>query len=242
MQGKKHLTSIHGKFGMLVILLNFALAAMGAVALNPDWGFLKTNKNFRSIHKYSGRAITAAAWLSCAFGFMTVEKDVYRRVAFFFPLLGMAYYVLQWCQLHWSEPTFFANTVEIIAHPYHEKSLYKNSVYSPNHTFVYLFNNMEFVSSPSHFFVCQYLHNSTSSVSPDIRMVNISEVWRWSEARLNPLDYRRSTIEKPTDTKRMKKSHLNYLWCVTANSRLIKSNLSCQMPWMLEFVLKIGLL
>ena len=95
MQGKKHLTSIHGKFGMLVITLNFALAAMGAVALNPDWGFLKTNKNFRSIHKFFGRAITTAAWLSCAFGFMTVEKDVYRRFAFFLPLLGMAYYVLQ---------------------------------------------------------------------------------------------------------------------------------------------------
>lgn len=94
-QGKKHLTSIHGKCGMLVILGNLALAVLGAVALNPDWGFLKTNKSFRSMHKFSGKAITAAAWLSCAFGFMTIEKDIYRRAAFFVPLLGMAYYVLK---------------------------------------------------------------------------------------------------------------------------------------------------
>ena len=93
-QKKKHLTSIHGKIGMFVILGNLSLAMMGAVALNPDWGFLKTNKRFRLVHKLSGRAITAAAWLSCALGFMTIEKDFYYRAAFFVPLIGMAYFVL----------------------------------------------------------------------------------------------------------------------------------------------------
>ena len=93
-QGKKHLTSSHGKFGMFVIVGNLSMAAVGAVALNPDWGFLKTNKRFRSIHKFSGRAMTAAAWISCALGFMTIEKNIYYRGAFFVPLLGMAYLVL----------------------------------------------------------------------------------------------------------------------------------------------------
>jgi Eukaryotic cytochrome b561 len=94
MQGKKHLTSIHGKLGAAVLLGNVSLATVGAVALNPNWGFMKTNKLFRKVHKISGRAVTAAAWLSCMFGFATTEKDFAYRAAFGFSLLSMAYFVL----------------------------------------------------------------------------------------------------------------------------------------------------
>ena len=93
-QGKKHLTSIHGKLGAAVLLGNVSLATVGAVALNPDWGFMKTNKLFRKVHKISGRAVTAAAWLSCFFGFATTEKDSMYRASFGFSLLLMAYFVL----------------------------------------------------------------------------------------------------------------------------------------------------
>ena len=73
--------------------------------------------------------------------------------------------------------------------------------------------------------------------------LNISVVWYGCKQKSAPSNYERpSTIEKPCATKKTKKSHISYLWCVTANSKLIKSNLSCQMPWMLEFLLKIGLL
>ena len=93
-QGKKHLTSIHGKLGAFVLLANLSLATVGAFALNPDWGFLKSNKSFRKIHKLSGRAITAAAWVSCAFGFATTESGYNYRAAFGVSLACMAYFVL----------------------------------------------------------------------------------------------------------------------------------------------------
>jgi uncharacterized membrane protein len=95
MQGKKHLTSIHGKLGAFVLLGNLSLAVVGIIGLNPVWGFLRTNKNMRKVHKLSGRFMTAAAWVSCAFGFATIEKDYYYRAAFGLPMLCMAYYVLQ---------------------------------------------------------------------------------------------------------------------------------------------------
>jgi len=59
---KPHLTSIHGKLGVAVLLIYFGIGIAGAVALNPDWGFLRTNQNFRKVHKIAGRVATAAAW------------------------------------------------------------------------------------------------------------------------------------------------------------------------------------
>jgi hypothetical protein len=94
MQGKKHLTSIHGKVGMFVLLGNIALALSGALGLNPDWGFLRTNKQIRLIHKYSGRIVTAIAYISCVLGFMNIEKDLSNRLLYGFPLLCLSYFVI----------------------------------------------------------------------------------------------------------------------------------------------------
>lgn len=94
MQGKKHLTSIHGKMGMFVLLGNFAMALSGALGLNPDWGFLRTNRQIRLIHKYSGRIVSSTAFISCVLGFMNIEKDLSNRLLYGLPLLGLGYFVI----------------------------------------------------------------------------------------------------------------------------------------------------
>jgi hypothetical protein len=94
MQGKKHLTSIHGKIGMFVLVGNIAMALSGALGLNPDWGFLRTNKQIRLIHKYSGRIVAATAYISCVLGFMNIETDLQKRLIYGVPLLCLSYYVI----------------------------------------------------------------------------------------------------------------------------------------------------
>lgn len=94
MQGKKHLTSVHGKIGVFVLLGNIALALSGALGLNPDWGFLRTNKQIRLIHKYSGRIVASTAYISCVLGFMTIEKELHKRLLYGLPLICFGFYVI----------------------------------------------------------------------------------------------------------------------------------------------------
>lgn len=68
MAGKPHLTSIHGKLGVAVLLAYFGIGMFGLLALHPDFGMMRTNKQLRTIHKYAGRVSTAAAWVCCVLG------------------------------------------------------------------------------------------------------------------------------------------------------------------------------
>jgi hypothetical protein len=76
MFGKPHFMSIHGKLGVTVLALYFAIGAFGAIALHPDFGIMKTNKTLRTVHKFAGRTATATAWFCCVLG---------KSAAFFIP-------------------------------------------------------------------------------------------------------------------------------------------------------------
>jgi hypothetical protein len=45
--GKPHLVTLHAKIGVIVLLAYIALASFSIPTLNPDWGFLRTNKTIR---------------------------------------------------------------------------------------------------------------------------------------------------------------------------------------------------
>jgi hypothetical protein len=45
--GKPHLVTLHAKIGVIVLIAYIALSCFSFPALNPDWGFLKTNKVVR---------------------------------------------------------------------------------------------------------------------------------------------------------------------------------------------------
>lgn len=68
MYGKPHLVTPHGKLGALVCVGYLLLGVGGAVALNPDFGIMKTNKTVRACHKWGGRILTVLSWLCCVFG------------------------------------------------------------------------------------------------------------------------------------------------------------------------------
>ena len=66
--GKPHFKSLHGQLGVTVLMGYLALGLLGATALHPDWGVLRTNKTVRAIHKWLGRLFTSAAWFCCVLG------------------------------------------------------------------------------------------------------------------------------------------------------------------------------
>jgi hypothetical protein len=45
--GKPHLVTLHAKIGVIVLFTYIALACFSIPTLNPDWGFLRTNKTIR---------------------------------------------------------------------------------------------------------------------------------------------------------------------------------------------------
>jgi hypothetical protein len=94
MKNSKHLTTTHGQLGAAVIIGYLLLGVFGAFALNPDWGFYKTNQTVRLIHKLSGRVLTALSWLSCVLGFCTIEKSAEISAIFTLPLFLFGLFVL----------------------------------------------------------------------------------------------------------------------------------------------------
>ena len=93
-QKKAHFTTLHGKLGLAVVLSYLGLGLVGAVGLNPDWGYFKLNKQVRAIHKYSGRVITLMAWACCVLGYQTMDKDVLHQAVFAIPLVVFSYYTM----------------------------------------------------------------------------------------------------------------------------------------------------
>jgi hypothetical protein len=43
--------TLHGKLGFFVMVSYISIGVFGAVALNPDWGFLNKNNKVRLAHK-----------------------------------------------------------------------------------------------------------------------------------------------------------------------------------------------
>ena len=94
MMKRQHFTTIHGKLGIAVMIGYTLLAIGGAAGLHPDFGVLRTNKSFRTIHKWVGRLLTAAAWTCSVLGFITMQKVVAYQILFGLPLLAGGYFVL----------------------------------------------------------------------------------------------------------------------------------------------------
>lgn len=95
MNNKPHLLTYHGKIGAFVILGFIGLAFAGYFALSPDWGVLRTNKQLRFVHKYSGKLLILLSWI----GMMLHVSSMYAnsmpiQAAFGLPLVVFSYYII----------------------------------------------------------------------------------------------------------------------------------------------------
>lgn len=91
---KQHLKSWHGKVGAGVMIGYLAVGIFGAIALNPDFGLLKTNQTVRVAHKWAGRVLTLAAWWCCVTGFVPKNPELWKQLLFILPLLIAGPYIL----------------------------------------------------------------------------------------------------------------------------------------------------
>ncbi|CAJ1364046.1 unnamed protein product [Effrenium voratum] len=87
--GKPHNTSWHGKLGLVVMVFTVIMAVAGKIALDPSMGMLRTAKEVRKMHRYSGRIMLVAAWVCSIMGWYTFQKMAILPVAIFaLPLLA----------------------------------------------------------------------------------------------------------------------------------------------------------
>lgn len=91
---KAHLLTTHGQLGAAVVVCYIAIGIFGAFALNPDWGFLRTNNTVRLAHKIGGRVLTALSWLSCVLGYRTMDQSPESSSLIILPLLVFGLFVL----------------------------------------------------------------------------------------------------------------------------------------------------
>ena len=91
---KAHLTTLHGKLGALCMAGYVGLGLFGSIALDPQWGILKTNGLLRKVHKFSGRAVTWLAWTTSVLGFTTMHGTGSESLVFGVPLLVFGYFCL----------------------------------------------------------------------------------------------------------------------------------------------------
>jgi hypothetical protein len=94
MFGKPHVTTTHAQLGVAVCLAYIGMSLFAGPALNPDWGYFKTDKTIRFCHKWSGRVFTALAWVCCVYGFNTMETRLEYQLCFAIPLLVFSVFVL----------------------------------------------------------------------------------------------------------------------------------------------------
>lgn len=95
MKHKDHLTTYHGQIGAMVMISNLGLTVFGLAGLHPDFGFLKTNKLVRFLHKWSGRVIVGLSWVVCVLGFVRMSDDnILYNAAYTVPLIVFGGYLL----------------------------------------------------------------------------------------------------------------------------------------------------
>ena len=71
--GKPHNTSWHAWLGLSCLGMYAIMGGMGALALDPDLGQLKTNKTIRLFHKLCGRVATVLGWVACLVGWYNLK-------------------------------------------------------------------------------------------------------------------------------------------------------------------------
>ena len=81
--------------GAIFMIAYTLIAIGGGVALNPDWGILRKNTNFRFVHKWVGRFLIAVSWVICVQGFLKMlPNDLIKQGLFGAPLLLFGFYCL----------------------------------------------------------------------------------------------------------------------------------------------------
>lgn len=83
---KPHFTSTHGQSGLAIMISYWSLAMVGFLGLHPDFGFMRTNKTVRMVHKRFGQVVSVSAWLSCIFQFMKMVPSVFTQILLVAPL------------------------------------------------------------------------------------------------------------------------------------------------------------
>ena len=91
---KQHLLTLHGKLGAAVCCIYFMIGIFGFLALHPDFGMFKENKQFRLMHKWGGRVATAAAWVTSVLGLMKLQTDPFVQLSIGMPLVILGLFVL----------------------------------------------------------------------------------------------------------------------------------------------------
>ena len=91
MFGKDHFTSAHGVMGTIVVIVFAVYATIGALVLNPEWGYLNKNRDFRFFHKWCGRILLVFTWITCFVGFGEIESGIFYQILFALPLTYFGY-------------------------------------------------------------------------------------------------------------------------------------------------------
>ncbi|CAJ1405666.1 unnamed protein product [Effrenium voratum] len=74
---------------LVVMVFTVIMAVAGKIALDPSMGMLRTAKEVRKMHRYSGRIMLVAAWVCSIMGWYTFQKMAILPVAIFaLPLLA----------------------------------------------------------------------------------------------------------------------------------------------------------
>eukprot|EP00668_Euglena_longa_P018934 GGOE01023594.1.p1 GENE.GGOE01023594.1~~GGOE01023594.1.p1 ORF type:complete len:203 (-),score=21.70 GGOE01023594.1:420-941(-) len=92
--GKSHITTYHAWLGLAVLVGFMLLFTGGALGFHPDWGLLRGSQVARWGHRWGGRAILAAGWLTCITGFVKMDNNFVHQAAFIVPLILFAREVL----------------------------------------------------------------------------------------------------------------------------------------------------
>jgi hypothetical protein len=88
MYNKPHLTSEHGQFGALTLVWMVSASLPSYILFTPENGTLRQNQLARKVHKIAGRLCIACGLITCAYGIMSLEKDVYKASALIISLLA----------------------------------------------------------------------------------------------------------------------------------------------------------
>jgi hypothetical protein len=88
--GHEHFISIHAHAGIMTIAVAVLPAIAGGVFLHPDFGIDKTNKTYRSAHKWSARIVMTSAWITALFGLMKLTSDIKILATFIVTLVVLA--------------------------------------------------------------------------------------------------------------------------------------------------------
>jgi len=92
---KQHFTSYHSWAGLIVVAM-FSVTTIGStVALHPEFGLFRTQKEYRALHKLFGRNMVVLAIAVCCSGVANMEENIFTSAALLAPIIAIVYIVLK---------------------------------------------------------------------------------------------------------------------------------------------------